>query len=69
MIIFGKINRNEIAWKLHKQATHLGFQNLRESVAEGVVGKIYCPCRKDPVSPDVGMMVLSRSGERSPVVG
>ena len=37
------------------------FQNLvvGKSVAECVVGKIYCFSREDPLSPAVGRMVLS----------
>ena len=59
-------NENEIAWKSHKQA----FAEFSEpegvgaSVANGVVGKIYCPCREDPLSPAVGRMVLSGCGKR-----
>ena len=37
--------------KSHKQAF---AEKFSEQVAEGGVGKIYCPCREDPLSPAVG---------------
>ena len=58
------MGKNEIVRKSHKQAfaeefSETGEEGVMESVAEGVVGKVYCPCRKDPLSPAVGKMVLS----------
>ena len=46
-----------------------GYFRTWGSVAEGVVGKIYCPCREDPLSFAVGRMVLTGCGKRSPVSG
>ena len=63
IILFGKMDKNEIAWKSHKQA-FAEFSEPGGSVVEGVVGKIYCPCREDPLSPAVGRMVLSGCGKR-----
>ena len=59
------MDKNEIAWKSHKQAFAEQFSKpgVGRSVAEGV-GKIYCPCREDPLSPAVGRMALSGCGKR-----
>ena len=48
IIFFEKIDKNEIAWESHKQVFAEGFSEPGGSVAEGVVGKIYYPCREDP---------------------
>ena len=47
------MDKNEIAWRSNKQEFAEEFSErgvLGESVAEDVVGKIYCPCREDPLS-------------------
>ena len=61
---FGKMDKNRIAWKSHTQAFAEEFPvpGVGVLVAEGVVGKIYCPW-KDPSSPAVGRMVLSGCGK------
>ena len=41
------MDENEIASKSHEQAFVEEFSEPGGSVAEGVVGKIYCPCRED----------------------
>ena len=57
------MNKNVKAWKSHKQAFANEFSEPGGSVAEGFVGKIYCPCREDPLSPAVGRMVVSGCGK------
>ena len=44
---FEKMDEDELAWKSHKHAFAEEFAEPGGSVAEGVVGKIYCPCRED----------------------
>ena len=53
-----------IKMKSYKQAFAEEFSEPRGSVAECVVGKIYCLYRENPLSPAVGRMVLSGCGKR-----
>ena len=60
------MDKNEIAWRSNKQEFAEEFSErgvLGESVAEDVVGKIYCPCREDPLSLlDDGFIGMIKAG-------
>ena len=54
----------------HAELCLRGFRicGVGVSVAEGVIGKIYCPCREDPLSSAVWRRVSSGRGKRENLI-